>query len=312
MVVTRVLTTAKHNRRPWRMLGVALLALTCMAPALAHDIAVITSRDQGPAREVADALVAAGGRHHLFLAGSAENGMAPDALKDSTLVIALGASAAEAAVRSERPVLVALVTANEFERLRAATPRAKLSALLIDQPPERHLALIRAALPEATCAGLLLGPESHGAQARFENLGPRIAPEVSVEFAATARDVLPALERLLARCAAVLTLHDSVVSNPIVARALLLTSYRTQRPLFAYSRAWVEAGALAAVFSTPATATRDLLEWLDALDDTLALPPPRMSRHFDIAVNARVARALNLPVPDDDTLRAAIAAGRQP
>lgn len=312
MVVTRMFTTAQRNRGPWRLLGIAFVALACIAPALAHDIAVITSRAQGPDREVADALVAAGGRHHLFLAGSAENGVAPDALKDSTLVIALGAPAAEAAMRTERPVLVALVTANEFERLRAAAPRTNLSALLIDQPPERHLALIRAALPDAGCAGLLLGPESHGAQARFEKLGPRITPEVSIEFAATARDVLPALERLLGRCAAVLTLHDSVVSNPTVARALLLTSYRTQRPLFAYSRAWVEAGALAAVFSTPATATRDLLDWLDALDETFRLPLPRMSRHFDIAVNARVARALNLPVPDEDTLRAAVAAGRQP
>ena len=95
---------------------------------------------------------------------------------------------------------------------------------------------------------------------------------------------------------------------------MLLTSYRVQRPLFAYSRAWVEAGALAAVFSTPATAIRDLLDWLDGLDgleDVRRLPPPSRARHFDLAVNTRVARALNLSVPDEDALRAAVAAGRE-
>lgn len=312
MVGPRNASTVQRSRRPWRLLAVLLLILACVAPALAHDIAVVTSRQQGPDREVADALIAAGGRHHLFFAGSAEAGVAPAALKDSTLIIALGTPAAEAALRSDRPVLAALVTANDFERLRAAIPRARISALFLDQPPERHLALIRAALPDTRCAGLLLGPESHAAQARFEKLQSRLEPETRIEFAATARDVLPALERLLSRCTAVLTLPDSVIANPTVARALLLTSYRTQRPLFAYSRAWVEAGALAAVFSTPATATRDLLDWLDALDETLTLPPPRMSRHFELAVNARVARALNLPVPDEDTLRAALSAGRKP
>lgn len=312
MVVRRGAASLQRLCRLWRRLVVAWLMLLGVTPVLAHDIAVLSSRQQGPDREVADALVASGTRHRLFFAGSADAGAAAGALKDSTMVIALGAAAAEVAVQGERPVLVALVTINEFERLRAAAPRARLSALFIDQPPERHLALLHAALPDAECAGLLLGPESHGAQARFGKLQSRQSPEIRFEFAAAARDVLPALERLLGRCPAVLTLPDSLIANPTVARALLLTSYRMQRPLFAYSRAWVEAGALAAVFSTPATATRDLLEWLDALQDPFSLPPSRMPRHFDLAVNARVARALNLPVPDEDTLRAALSAGRKP
>lgn len=292
--------------------GLILLAAACWAPVLAQDIAIVTSRDQGIEREVAEALVASGKRHTLFLAGNAERGLAPAALKDSALVIALGVNAAQSVLNADRPVLVALVTAHDFERLRASAPRANLTGLFLDQPPARHLALLRAALPEAGCVGLLLGPESHGAQARFESTaGPR-GPKLSTDFAATARDVLPVLERLLGRCEAVLTLPDGVVSNPTVARAVLLTSYRVQRPLFAYSRAWVEAGALAAVFSTPATATRDLLDWLDALEDVRRLPAPSLARHFDLAVNARVARALNLSVPDEDTLRAAVAAGRQP
>lgn len=295
----------------FRLFATAALAAACAVPVQAHDIAIVTSRAQGAEREVADALLAASGPHRLFLAGNVEQGLTPGALGNSALIIALGAEAAQRLLDQERPVLAALISAGEFKRLRAAAPQAALTGLLIDQPAERHLALLRAALPQSACAGLLLGPESHAAQRRFETAAARSGPPLQADFAASARDVLPVIERLLASCGAVLTLPDPVVSNPTVARAVLLTSYRMQRPLFAYSRAWVEAGALAAVFSTPATATRDLLDWLAAFDDPRRLPPPQPAGHFDLAVNTRVARALNLPVPDESTLRAAVAAGRQ-
>lgn len=295
-----------------RLAAAAALAVASVLPALAHDIAIVTSRAQGAEREVADALLAASGPHRLFLAGNVEQGLAPDALGNSALVIALGADAVQGLLDRGRPVLAALITGADFKRLHAAAPQARLTGLLIDQPPERHLALVRAALPQSACAGLLLGPESHAVQRRFEAASAQLGLPLQADFAASARDVLPVIERLLGSCDAVLTLPDPVVSNPTVARAVLLTSYRMQRPLFAYSRAWVEAGALAAVFSTPATATRDLLDWLAAFDDPRQLPPPQPAGHFDLAVNARVARALNLPVPDESTLRAAIAAGRQP
>lgn len=294
-----------------RRFGLALLALACATPVFAREIAIVTSREQGVEREVAEALLASGRRHPLFLAGSVERGLQPGALKDSGLVIALGLNAAQGLVKGDRPVLVALVTANDFEKLRTSAPRAQLSGLFLDQPASRHLELMRAALPQAGCAGLLLGPESHGVQSRFETAADQAGLKLDADFAASSRDVLPVLERLLGRCEAVLTLPDGVVSNPTVARAVLLTSYRVQRPLFAYSRAWVEAGALAAVFSTPATAIRDLLDWLDGLEDVRRLPPPSRARHFDLAVNTRVARALNLSVPDEDALRAAVAAGRE-
>lgn len=312
MVTRRLLALKVISSRLWRPLGFFLLVWLSASSALAHDIAVITSRAQGLEREVADSLVAANTGHRLFLAGDAEHGIDSAALKTSSLIVALGANAAQTVMHGSTPVLVALVTENEFARIRSAGPEAPITALYLDQPPERHLALLRAAMPRTTCLGVLFGPDSQGAQAGFEASASRLEIALRTDFAASARDVLPVIERMLGRCNAVLTLPDAVVSNPTVARALLLTSYRMQRPLFAYSRAWVEAGALAAVFSTPATATRDLLEWLDGLTNVQRLPPPRNARHFDIAVNTRVARALNLTVPDEDTLRAAVAAGRLP
>lgn len=293
------------------LLAVMLCGLAL--PAAALEIAVVTSQREGSGQVVAEAMLAASGKHRLVHAGNTEKGLDPERLGNSVMVIALGAQAARAVAAADtRPMLVALVSAADYERLRQETEPRTITALFINQPAERHLLLMQLILPQASCAGLLLGPESHSALTHFEPAAKSAGIALESSFSATAKDVLPALERHLARCDAVLTLDDAIVSHPNVARAALLTSYRMQRPLFAYSRAWVEAGALAAVFSTPATAARDLLDWLDLLSDPQRLPPPRAARHFDLAVNARVARALGLSVPDEETLRAAITAGRKP
>lgn len=312
MVSSGLFTALRHRFVAFCALAVLVLG---SGKAIALEVAIISSYSEGSTQVVASALLAASTRHRLVHVGSADQRIDPAGLRSASLIIALGEQAAVAAAEatdSLPPLLVALVNAHEFERLRREVLPANVSALFIDQPIERHLRLMKAILPQAKCAGLVLGPQSRMAEPTFAPAMRSTGLAVEHSFAASAADVVPALERHLGRCAAALTLPDVVVSHPNVARAALLTSYRMQRPMFAYSRAWVEAGAVASVFSTPATATRDLLEWLDTLRDPRSLPPPAFARHFDLAVNARVARALGLQVPDENTLRAAIAAGRQP
>tara|TARA_R110002049_G_scaffold29236_4_gene99234 strand:+ start:1018 stop:1935 length:918 start_codon:yes stop_codon:yes gene_type:complete len=294
---------------------VCALALTVAAsPLAALDIAIVASQSKGSSRVVADAVLQASSKHMLVHGGNADGALETEHIRRAGLVIALGEAAALAVAADDDapPMLVALVSRADFERLRGHEPTRPMTGLFIDHPVERHLRLIRAVMPEAECTGLVLGPQSRSFESEFGPAADAAGLAIEHSFAASAGDVVPALERHLARCAAALTLPDSVVSHPHVARAALLTSYRMQRPLFGYSRAWVEAGALAALFSTPATATRDVLDWIDAFEPTEQLPEPAYAYHFELAVNTRVARALGLQVPDEDTLRAAVTAGRQP
>lgn len=292
-------------RRLMRWSGAVLGMLAVSCAALAYDVAVVTSRGEGSDLIVAEALVAAPGKHQAFLAGNAD-ALSADALGDSPLVIALGTRAAHAVLQTEsRPVLVALIHAHDLEVLRKEHPDGLWTALLLDQPAERHLRLIRAILPEAQCTGMIFGPDSRLREPEFTQ--PKLSSlRVMPAFAASAKEVLPTLERVLRSCQAVLTLADPVVSHPTVARASLLTSYRMQRPLFGYSDGWVRAGALAAVFSTPDTITRDILEWLERHDPARPLPAGGLARHFDIAMNERVARALGIPLPSIESVRAAV------
>ncbi|MBA4742229.1 MAG: hypothetical protein H2060_05925 [Azoarcus sp.] len=296
-----------------RLVGAFALSLAA-GPLAAIDIAIVASQSKGSSRVVADAVLQASSQHMLVHGGSADGALETEHIRRAGLVIALGEAAALAVAADDDapPMLVALVSRADFERLRGHEPTRPMTGLFIDHPVERHLRLIRAVMPEAECAGLVLGPQSRSFASEFGPAADAAGLAIEHSFAASAGDVVPALERHLARCAAALTLPDSVVSHPHVARAALLTSYRMQRPLFGYSRAWVEAGALAALFSTPATATRDVLDWIDAFESTERLPEPAPAYHFELAVNTRVARALGLQIPDEDTLRAAVTAGRQP
>ena len=73
--------------------------------------------------------------------------------------------------------------------------------------------------------------------------------------------------------------------------------------MFAFSRAYVDAGALAAVFTTPQQVATDVVNWLNGLPPgRLTLPAPRAPESFEIAVNRQVARALGILLPSDEEL----------
>lgn len=309
-------------RRPARggqWLRLALWVLLCasmlagLAPAAqALEVAVVLSAPEGPQRAFAEALQLAlrPGSHRLLPAGSSADGLDARVIEGADLVIAAGIPAAEAVLRAHRrPVLAVLLGAAPFAELKRRHPGAEVAALVLDQPVERQLRLIAAALPAARRLGVLIGPDSG-----------ELAPQLDAAAAATGLELTPAriersaqlvrvLETLLPDSGALLALPDGELSKPAAARTILLTSYRFRRPIFAFSAAYVEAGALAAVFSTPEQVAHDLADWLHALRPGRprlkgAMPPVR----FSVAVNRQVARALNLTIPAERDLLERIAA----
>ena len=96
--------------------------------------------------------------------------------------------------------------------------------------------------------------------------------------------------------------------NRASARNVLLSVHRWRVPLFGISAAYVRAGALAAVYSTPRQIGRQLAEALAAIapDGPIELPAPRYPKYFELGVNYRVAEALGLAVADEAALQRAL------
>ncbi len=213
--------------------------------------------------------------------------------------IALGTEACAALGRSPgpAPVLCTLLPRASFERVLRETGRrtgAAFSALYLNQPLGRQLDLMRLALPQARRVGVLWGPDSQ-------------THEVSLELAAQARGlkvvgvtvrpdepVFSGLKKILAESDVLLALADPQIYNSASLQNILLTSIRAQVPMLAFSPAYVRAGALMAVYSTPAQIGQQAGQLARGVLQGQPLAAPQYPAQFEVGVNENVARSLGL------------------
>lgn len=297
------------------LLAVLVGALIAFAPtpARALDIAVVLAQADGAPRVFVDALrtLLPENQHRLNVAGSVDGGINESVLERPDVIIAAGAGAVEAVVvRTRRPVLAVLLSRQQFANLRARFPTAPMSAIVLDQPLRRQLKLVHAVMPKASRLGVLLGPESGALETELADAAAGENIQLRSQQVLQAADVLAAAERLLDASDALLAIPDPVATNPASARAVLLSSYRYRRPMLAYSQAYVEAGALAAVFSSPSDVALDVADWVATQGNgPVSLPAARSPSRFGVAVNRQVARSLGLNIADDISLLKAISGG---
>ena len=93
------------------------------------------------------------------------------------------------------------------------------------------------------------------------------------------------------------------------AKWLLYMAYQRSRPVLAYSQAFVDAGAIAAVYSTPAQIGREageiIVRILSDPDSSMAyLLAMRYPRYFTVGTNRSVARSLGIQLPDATAMTA--------
>lgn len=230
-------------------------------------------------------------------------------------IVAVGVQAMRnaAAWDNTPPVLNVLVPRTSYEKLVAESGRlrrrAQFSAIYLDQPLARQLNLIRQLLPNRKRVSAIVGPDSSLQLPHLRSAIARAGLALVIEEVGSEPEILPALSRLLPVSDVLLGLPDSVVFTRDTARSVLLATYRHQKPLIGFSQAYVNAGALAAVFSTPAQIARQTAELLQRLPaGRAALPAPLAPTYFSVAVNRSVARSLALDVASDAFLQVAVAA----
>ncbi len=265
--------------RIWLLAG---LLLGLVLPARAGlDVAVVVSQRGGAHAAFAQAFsrAAAGLGHRVLDAGTPAEGLDDVALARADLVVASGDAALSAALRlNPRPTLAAMIGQARFDALRMAHPDRPLSAFTLDQPAERQFRLLKAVLPDARRAGVLLGPE-RGDRVDLERAAAASGLDLFVRVIGDEAELIRGLEAVLRDSDSLIAVPDAMLSSPSAARSILLTSYRFQKPIVAFSRAYVDAGALAAIFTTPEQVAADLIAWLRLQkDESVQLPPPRSGR----------------------------------
>ncbi len=279
------------------------LALLLAPPVWAGSVTLLLSDSTGPYAEFSsnfsEALNSRRWTMHLVPKADAYTPGAPAA----DLIVTAGSEALRQALQRAppgTPILATLLPRQAFERLAgdAARTNRRLTGVVLDQPPARLATFIRHLLPGQTRIGLLTSSETRTLLPALRQSSGNL--QFDSEDVDNDAALLPALNNLLPRVGALLALPDAAIYRRDNIKSILITSYRQQRPVIAYSAAFVTAGALAALYSTPAQIARQAAEMIEQPGSLPVLVYPVQ---FAIAINANVAQALGLNVADEATMR---------
>jgi ABC-type uncharacterized transport system substrate-binding protein len=104
-----------------------------------------------------------------------------------------------------------------------------------------------------------------------------------------------------------LALPDSNIYNSKTVKNILLTSYRYRKPVIAFSKNFVNAGALAAIYSDTENIAMSASKLIEQhFYSVTPIEPINYPDEFDISINRQVFRALDITIPDIDTIKSAL------
>lgn len=209
------------------------------------------------------------------------------------------------------PIIATLLPRQNYEKIIAESRRntGRITAIYLDQPPARQAAFLNHLLPGQKRAGMLFSSETRNTASQYRTAFANAGLKLDSEDADTDSTLLPALNSLLSRVNVLIAIPDSSIYRRNNIKAILITSFRYQRPVIGYSPAFVNAGALAALHTTPAQIARQTADTI--IGHGTNLPAPSGPSQFAIAINNNVAQALGLNIPDEASIRRAMLADRE-
>jgi len=303
-------------KKALRLISLVLLMVCGLLPIHAHaasSVTLLLGEPSATTHEFVEQL-----RQELALTSNAKlalnvvslNNLSPDLslIGDDSILLAVGVQALSQASKldSKMPVLGVLVPRPSYDRILQDSRRnpRNFSAIVLDQPLSRQFSLIKTILPGIINVGVLLGPTSRDALADLKRAAAQQTLTLQQANVDEPAQLLPRLKQLLDTSSALLAVPDPLIYTRETVQPILLTTYRYQIPVIGFSQAYVRAGALAAVYSTPRQIARQVVEELIQLESRpkAGLSTVQSPKYFSVDVNRQVARALGIEVADENVL----------
>lgn len=298
---------SRHNSAGHLLPGwaAAFLLFFCLAghsQAATFGITVVLSENTAPYREFADAFVRELGSDKDW----AKVITSDDPIPSTDLVIAVGSKAAvRAGARKTPAILNVLITRSKYDELLHELPQrqdvSSFSSIFLDQPLSRQVHLLAAALPDRHAVGILYsepGQDTAKLQYELNKHGYHLHAQAVHSEAALPQS----LETLLEDSEVLLAEPDATIYNGLTIRNILVSTYRAKVPMIGYSAAYVRAGALCAIFSSPAQIAAQAARAAREFNRQGTLPPPQYPQEFEVLVNRQVAESLDINIKSDASL----------
>ncbi len=217
------------------------------------------------------------------------------------LIITVGGKAATLVAQKNltSPVLHTVLPRNTFKHLGYDRRNRKVTAIYIDQPLNRKLSLIKESMPGRERVGVLIGKSNQVQVEELKRLGARFGLTIQLGVVDDEKKIGVTLRKLLKKSDVLLALPDPTVFNQRTVKNILLSSYHNRVPVVGFSAAYVKAGAIAAVYSSPEEIGKHIGEQVGSLlfRHNGTLPPPSYPKYFSVSTNKSVADSLQILMP---------------
>jgi len=237
------------------------------------------------------------------------------------LVVTVGTAAAERLYKElyasktvdqyPHTVLSTLLTRSAFESFSERYPsiRSKggpaVIAQFIDQPLSMQLHLAQLLQPSVKNIGVMLGPTSAVSQSQLMQLENQLKVNIAQVTVAVKDNPIRQLEPALQANEIFVPTADSRQFNLATSRWVLQLSYRYRRPVVAYSASYVDAGAVAGVYTSAgdvaSQVANTLKSWIENGFPVLGYQAP--PEQFSLKFNSAAAAALGINLADENYYR---------
>lgn len=304
---------SKHRwsmRQPIKpcLYGLILLIQLALAQAGFARPLVILSDDTLSYMEVFEALGQYSGRKlDYVIAGQLEKKDGAHMVSDRDYVVAVGAKATSVALTHGlgSTVIATFIPRRSYEELithhsnNRLIQQQRISALYLDQPYQRQLRMARILAPAAQVMATAFSELSAEELPRLREAADKTGFKLIHSTLSSDENPIKKLQPLIEQSDLFLALPDQAIFNRTTAKWILYITLRQRVPLLGFSLKYVEAGATAGVYSTPAQIGQETGEILrKMLDQDTALPSPAYPRYFSVATNPAAARTLRIRLPE--------------
>ncbi len=229
--------------------------------------------------------------------------LSEDYINSYDLIVTLGSKPAEKILQhtSKKPVLSLLITNRAFYSLnKLKNKNQPWSILLLNQPIERQLLLIKHMLGENKIVGTILGPYSSKHKKELISAFKKSHLKLEYETTQITDQLISSLKNLTRKSDVLLAIPDPVAFNKKTIRGILLLTYRKKIPVIGFSKSYVKAGAAAAIYSSPEQISRHAAELItNFFNNNLKFKENiYQPKYFSISINNKVIRTLDIEAKD--------------
>lgn len=232
-------------------------------------------------------------------------------LPQADYIVTVGTSAADTvySLKPTVPVISVLITKDAFSTLakkhygsQEAAFTSRVSSVCLDQPVTRSIQLAKLLIPGTSDIGVMLGPASTYRRDWLQEYISSAGMKPKFVSISAKDNPIHKIEPVLSRSDVFIPISDTRLINISTAKWILHLSYRHKVPVIAFSKSYLKAGALAAIYSSPADVAMDTAEWLLTAGNSEVggLFKPN---HYSLEFNSSVAANLKVELKAEQSYR---------